>query len=94
MGPLAISRVDQIRTPLMGVQGGNDPRVVKAESDQIVDALRARGVEVEYLVKQNEGHGFVNPDNTIDMFRTADRFLARHLGGQQTAGSVCPGRTP
>ena len=89
-----ISRADQIRTPLMVVQGGNDPRVVKAESDQIVDALRARGVEVEYLVKQNEGHGFVNPDNTIDMFRTADRFLARHLGGQQPAGSVCPGRTP
>ncbi|MEU8705510.1 S9 family peptidase [Streptomyces sp. NPDC048565] len=74
-----ISRVDHIRTPLMVVQGGNDVRVVKAESDQIVDALRARGVEVEYMVKDNEGHGFVNADNNIDMYRTADRFLARHL---------------
>ncbi|MFF3641679.1 alpha/beta fold hydrolase [Streptomyces sp. NPDC002564] len=75
-----ISRVDEIRTPLMVVQGGNDVRVVKAESDRIVDALRARGVEVEYLVKEDEGHGFVNPENNIDAYRTADRFLARHLG--------------
>ncbi|MEU0126379.1 S9 family peptidase [Streptomyces sp. NPDC006289] len=74
-----ISRVDQIRTPLMVVQGANDIRVVKAESDQIVDALRARGVEVEYMVKDNEGHGFVNPENNIDMYRMADSFLARHL---------------
>ncbi|MEV0227666.1 S9 family peptidase [Streptomyces sp. NPDC050704] len=80
-----ISRVDQIRTPLMVVQGANDVRVVKAESDRIVDALRARGVEVEYLVKDDEGHGFVNPDNNIDMYDTADRFLARHLGGQPSA---------
>jgi dipeptidyl aminopeptidase/acylaminoacyl peptidase len=76
-----ISRVDAIRTPLMVIQGANDVRVVKAESDRIVDALRARGVEVEYLVKDNEGHGFVNPDNNIDVYRAADRFLARHLGG-------------
>ncbi|MBM7440195.1 S9 family peptidase [Streptomyces sp. HB132] len=77
-----ISRVDRIRTPLMVVQGGNDVRVVKAESDQIVEALRARGVEVEYMVKENEGHGFVNPENNIDMYRMADRFLARHLMGR------------
>jgi len=77
-----ISRVDDIRTPLMVVQGGNDVRVVKAESDQIVDALRARGVEVEYMVKDDEGHGFVNPENNIDMYRAAERFLARHLGGR------------
>ncbi|GHC77754.1 S9 family peptidase [Streptomyces flavofungini] len=76
------SRVDEIRTPLMVVQGANDIRVVQAESDRIVDALRARGVDVEYMVKDNEGHGFVNPDNTIDMYRAADRFLARHLGGR------------
>lgn len=80
-----ISRVDRMRTPLMVVQGGNDVRVVKAESDQIVDALRARGVEVEYLVKDDEGHGFVNPDNNIDVYRAADRFLARHLGGRPDA---------
>ncbi|MFJ2174936.1 alpha/beta fold hydrolase [Streptomyces sp. NPDC087851] len=80
-----LSRADDIRTPLMVIQGGNDPRVVKAESDQIVDALRARGVEVEYMVKDDEGHGFVNPENNIDMYRAADRFLARHLGGQPAA---------
>lgn len=74
-----ISRVEKIRTPLMVAQGANDIRVVKAESDRIVDALRARGVEVEYMVKDNEGHGFVNPENSIDMYRAADRFLARHL---------------
>ncbi|MFE6157873.1 alpha/beta fold hydrolase [Streptomyces sp. NPDC056486] len=77
-----LSRVDQIRTPLMVVQGANDIRVVKAESDQIVDALRARGVEVEYMVKDDEGHGFVNPENNIDLYRAADRFLALHLGGR------------
>ncbi|CAM5242300.1 peptidase [Streptomyces spiroverticillatus] len=75
-----LSRVDAIRTPLMVVQGGNDVRVTKAESDQIVDALRARGVEVAYMVKDDEGHGFVNPENNIDMYRAADSFLARHLG--------------
>ncbi|MEU0990317.1 S9 family peptidase [Streptomyces sp. NPDC005953] len=74
-----ISRVDQISTPLMVAQGANDIRVVKAESDRIVDALRARGVDVEYMVKDDEGHGFLNPDNNIDLFRAADRFLARHL---------------
>ncbi|GAA2067430.1 S9 family peptidase [Streptomyces albiaxialis] len=81
-----ISRVDAIRTPLMVVQGGNDVRVVRAESDRIVDAVRARGVEVEYLVKENEGHGFVNPENNIDVYRAADRFLARHLGAPRPAG--------
>ncbi|KAK1186370.1 prolyl oligopeptidase family serine peptidase [Streptomyces sp. NBS 14/10] len=74
-----ISRADAIRTPLMVVQGGNDTRVTKAESDQLVKALRARGVDVTYLVRDDEGHGFVNPENTIDAYRAADRFLARHL---------------
>ncbi|MGY0059172.1 alpha/beta fold hydrolase [Streptomyces sp. LZ34] len=77
-----ISQVDEIRTPLMVVQGGNDARVVKAESDRLVEALRARGAEVTYLVRDDEGHGFVHPENTIDAYRAADHFLARHLGGQ------------
>jgi dipeptidyl aminopeptidase/acylaminoacyl peptidase len=75
-----ITRVHEIRTPLMIVQGANDVRVVQAESDQIVDALRARGVDVEYLVFDDEGHMFVNPENLITMFRAAERFLAQHLG--------------
>jgi dipeptidyl aminopeptidase/acylaminoacyl peptidase len=74
-----ITRVDQIRTPLLVIQGANDSRVVQAESDNLVGALRARGVEVEYMVKSDEGHGFVNPENRIDMFHAVERFLAEHL---------------
>ncbi|WP_107660299.1 S9 family peptidase [Nocardia suismassiliense] len=77
-----ITRVDQIRTPLLVAQGANDVRVVQAESDILVAALRARGVEVEYIVKDDEGHGFVNPENTIELFQAIDRFLARYLGGR------------
>jgi dipeptidyl aminopeptidase/acylaminoacyl peptidase len=75
-----ISRVQEIRTPLMVVQGANDVRVVQAESDNLVEALRARGVDVEYLVFPDEGHMFVNPENLVTMFRAAERFFARHLG--------------
>ncbi len=77
-----ITRVDEIRTPLLVIQGANDVRVVQAESDNLVEALRARGVHVEYMVKDDEGHGFVNPENTIDMFHAVERFLAEHLGGR------------
>lgn len=76
-----ITKVDQIRTPLLVIQGANDVRVVQAESDNLVEALRARGVKVEYMIKHDEGHGFVNPNNVIDMYKTVDRFLAEHLGG-------------
>lgn len=74
-----ISRVEQIRTPLLVVQGANDSRVVQAESDNLVHALRKRGVDVEYLIKDDEGHGFVNPDNQIDLYHAVERFLAEHL---------------
>ncbi|MGE2713955.1 S9 family peptidase [Mycolicibacterium litorale] len=77
-----ITRADQIRTPLLVVQGANDSRVVQAESDNLVEALRARGVEVEYMVKDDEGHGFLNPDNQMDMYHAVERFLAEHLGGR------------
>ncbi|MFI6875502.1 S9 family peptidase [Streptomyces sp. NPDC050400] len=75
-----LGRVDAVRTPLLVAQGANDIRVIKAESDQIVEALRARGVDVEYMVKENEGHGFLNPENNIDLYHAVERFLARHLG--------------
>jgi dipeptidyl aminopeptidase/acylaminoacyl peptidase len=80
-----ISFVDRIVTPLMVVQGANDPRVTKLESDQIVAALEARGVEVEYMVKDDEGHGFANPENRLDLYRAMERFFGEHLGGR-TAG--------
>jgi dipeptidyl aminopeptidase/acylaminoacyl peptidase len=74
--------VDSIRAPLFVAQGANDPRVKQAESDQMVEALRARGVEVEYMLKENEGHGFANEENRFDFYRAMELFLARHLGGR------------
>ncbi len=70
---------ERIRVPLFIAQGANDPRVNKAESDQMVEALRQRGVEVEYMVKDNEGHGFHNQENRFDFYRAMERFLAKHL---------------
>jgi dipeptidyl aminopeptidase/acylaminoacyl peptidase len=77
-----ITKVDQIRTPLMVIQGANDVRVVQAESDNLVTALRARGVEVDYLVQADEGHGAVNPENMIEMWSAISCFLARQLCGR------------
>jgi dipeptidyl aminopeptidase/acylaminoacyl peptidase len=77
-----ISRVDQIRTPLLVVQGANDVRVVQAEADNIVEALTARGVPVEYILAEDEGHGFANPENLIRMFRAIESFFGEHLGGR------------
>lgn len=71
---------DRIRVPLLIAQGANDPRVNKAESDQMVAALLARGIDVEYMVKDNEGHGFHNQENRFDFYRAMERFLARHIG--------------
>lgn len=70
---------DRIRVPLFIAQGANDPRVNKAESDQMVKALRDNGVEVEYMVKDNEGHGFHNQENRFDFYRAMERFLQRYL---------------
>ena len=75
-----VFHADNIRAPLFVAQGANDPRVKKAESDQIVEALRARGVDVEYMVKDNEGHGFLNEENRFEFYRAMERFLAKHLG--------------
>jgi dipeptidyl aminopeptidase/acylaminoacyl peptidase len=80
-----ISRVDRIRTPLLVVQGANDVRVVKAEADNIVAGLRARGIPVEYLIADDEGHGFQNPENVMAMFRALERHFSKYLGGR--AGS-------
>jgi dipeptidyl aminopeptidase/acylaminoacyl peptidase len=70
---------DRIRTPLFIAQGAHDPRVNKNESDQMVAALRARGVEVEYMVKDNEGHGFHNDENKFEFYERMEAFLAQHL---------------
>lgn len=70
---------DRIKCPIFIAQGANDPRVNKAESDQMVEALRKNGVEVEYMVKDNEGHGFHNQENRFDFYHAMERFLAEHL---------------
>lgn len=74
--------VDKIKVPLFIAQGANDPRVNKSESDQIVEALKKRGVKVEYMVKDNEGHGFRNEENQFDFYGSMEKFLAAHLGGR------------
>jgi dipeptidyl aminopeptidase/acylaminoacyl peptidase len=78
-----ITMVERIRTPLLVAQGANDVRVVQAESDNIVAPLRARGVPVTYLVADDEGHGFDNPENQILLFRAIEQHLADHLGGRR-----------
>ncbi len=72
----------KIKTPLLVIQGANDPRVTKRESDQIVIALRDRGFPVEYMVAPDEGHGFARSVNNMAMFASAEKFLAKYLGGR------------
>lgn len=74
-----IFHVDKIKTPLFIAQGANDPRVNKDESDQMVDALKARGIDVIYMVKENEGHGFRNEENKFEFYETMEQFLEKHL---------------
>ena len=73
---------DKIKTPLLVVQGANDPRVNIHEANQIVVALRDRGFPVEYMVAPDEGHGFARPVNNMAMIAKAEKFLAKHLGGR------------
>ena len=75
-----VFNVDKIKAPLLIAQGANDPRVKKEESDQMVAALKKRGVEVPYLVKENEGHGFRNEENRFEFYGAMETFLAKHLG--------------
>ncbi len=77
-----LSRVDDIRIPVLIAQGANDPRVKQAESEQIVEALAQRGLEYEYLLFEDEGHGFVRPENRERFHLASERFLSKHLGGR------------
>jgi dipeptidyl aminopeptidase/acylaminoacyl peptidase len=70
---------EKIKTPLFVAQGAKDPRVVKAESDQMVEALRKRGIQVEYMVKDNEGHGFANQENKFEFYEKMEQFLGKHI---------------
>ena len=77
-----LSRVDSIVRPLLIGQGANDPRVKQAESDQIVDAMKERGIPVTYVLYPDEGHGFARPENNLSFMAVAEAFLARCLGGR------------
>ena len=77
-----LSRAREIRIPLLIAQGANDPRVKQAESEQIVAALKEAGIDYEYLLFPDEGHGFAKPENRLKFYAAAERFLARHLGGR------------
>jgi dipeptidyl aminopeptidase/acylaminoacyl peptidase len=77
-----LTYVDRIRIPMLIAQGANDPRVKRSESEQIVAAMKAKGIPHEYLVFEDEGHGFAKPENRLRFYAVAERFLARHLGGR------------
>jgi dipeptidyl aminopeptidase/acylaminoacyl peptidase len=77
-----LSKADQITIPLLIAQGAHDPRVKQAESEQIVAALEERGIDYEYLLFEDEGHGFVQPENRLKFYAAAEAFLAKHLGGR------------
>jgi dipeptidyl aminopeptidase/acylaminoacyl peptidase len=79
-----LSKVDQIKIPLLIAQGANDPRVKQAESEQIVAAMKEKGIDHEYMLFPDEGHGFAKPENRLKFYAAAEKFLAKHLGGRAT----------
>jgi dipeptidyl aminopeptidase/acylaminoacyl peptidase len=83
-----LNSASKIKTPLLVAQGANDPRVKKAESEQIVIALRDRGFPVEYVLAPDEGHGFQRPVNNMALFAAAEAFFAKHLGGRFQEGGT------
>jgi dipeptidyl aminopeptidase/acylaminoacyl peptidase len=78
-------KVDQIKIPLLIAQGANDPRVKQAESEQIVEAMKSKGIDYEYMLFPDEGHGFAKPENRLKFYATAEKFLAQYLGGRYEA---------
>ncbi|MEO6846252.1 MAG: S9 family peptidase [Chthoniobacterales bacterium] len=80
-----VLHADRIKAPLLIAQGAKDPRVNIDESNQMVAALKKRGVDVPYIVKENEGHGFHNEENRFDFYGAMEAFLAKYLGGRTTA---------
>jgi dipeptidyl aminopeptidase/acylaminoacyl peptidase len=78
-----ITKVDQIRKPLLIAQGANDPRVTQKESDQLVAAMKGRNIPVTYAIYADEGHGFARPENRTSFYAITEGFLAKCLGGRQ-----------
>ena len=78
---------DNIEKPLLVLQGANDPRVLQVESDEMVEAARANGTPVEYVIFDDEGHGFRNKANRLRGYRTMLEFLDQHLKGEAVAAA-------
>ncbi|GCE25608.1 peptidase S9 [Dictyobacter alpinus] len=74
--------VDNIKIPLLIAQGANDPRVKQAEAEQIVAAMKSKGIQHEYMLFLDEGHGFAKPENRLKFYAAAEKFLARYLNGR------------
>ena len=83
-----LTSAQKIKTPLLVAQGANDPRVKKAEAEQIVIALRDRGFPVEYILAPDEGHGFARPVNSMALWAASEKFFAKHLGGRFQEGGT------
>jgi dipeptidyl aminopeptidase/acylaminoacyl peptidase len=75
-------KVDQIKIPMLIAQGANDPRVKQSESEQIVEAMEEKGIDYEYMVFEDEGHGFLKEENRLEFYAAAEKFLAKHMGGR------------
>jgi dipeptidyl aminopeptidase/acylaminoacyl peptidase len=75
-------KVDNIKIPMLIAQGANDPRVKQAEAEQIVDAMKKKGIKYEYMLFPDEGHGFAKPQNRLKFYDHAEKFLAQNLGGR------------
>lgn len=76
--------IDKIRTPLVVIAGGQDPRVLLTEHEAIVNGLQSRGADVTYLMAPDEGHGFVKPENVTKMWQLVEQHFAKHLGGRSS----------
>jgi dipeptidyl aminopeptidase/acylaminoacyl peptidase len=75
-------KVDQIKIPMLIAQGANDVRVKQAESEQVVAAMKEKGIDYEYMLFEDEGHGFLKPENRLEYYTAVEKFLANHMGGR------------
>lgn len=79
-----VSRLDEVRCPLLVVHGARDVRVALSQAETLVNTLRVRGNDVEFLANPNEGHWFINEDSNLELYRAVEHFLARHIGGRSS----------
>jgi dipeptidyl aminopeptidase/acylaminoacyl peptidase len=77
---------DKVKSPVMVLQGANDPRVLQVESDEIVEAVKKNNVPVEYVIFPDEGHGFVKKENEIKGYKAVLEFLEKYLKGAGVSG--------